>query len=156
MNRLNQIRGIACALLLLAASPASGAELQVPVPESPTLYERLGAWDGIARIVADTVALHERNPAISHYFRDIDRERLIASVTAFFAAGSGGPNHYQGKDMTAAHAHMGLSAADFDAAVGDVMQALVNNGVGQREQDEVRSILLSLKDPVLGTAAATP
>ncbi len=153
MKTMRLVHAAACATLL-ACSPALGAELEAVNETAPSLYDRLGAWDGIHRIVSDTVALHESNPAIRHYFRSIDRKRLIASVTAFFAAGSGGPDCYKGRDMTTAHAHMGLTPADFDAAVSDVMNALAQNAVGQREQDEVRAILLSLKDPVLGTATA--
>lgn len=153
MKAMTRVHTAACAMLL-ACAPALGAESQAAAAAAPSLYHRLGAWKGIHRIVSDTVALHESNPAIRHYFNNIDRDRLIASVTAFFAAGSGGPDCYQGRDMTTAHAHMKLSTADFDAAVGDVMKALAQNGVGQREQDEVRAILLSLKAAVLGTAAA--
>ena len=80
----------------------------------PSLYERLGAWDGIEQIVSDTVANHQKNDAISHYFDDVDIDKLVAHVTAFFAAGTGGPAKYEGRDMTSAHATMGLSDEDFD------------------------------------------
>jgi hemoglobin len=156
MTPIHRGRAAAYGVLLLACAYAHATEPPATAPESPSLYERLGAWHGINHIVRDTVTLHEGNAAISHYFKDVDRERLIESVTAFFAAGSGGPNCYEGRDMTTAHAHMGLSADDFHAAVDDVMKALASNGVGEREQGEVRTILLSLKDPVLGTKAPTP
>ena len=74
-----------------------------------TLYERLGSWDGIEQIVTDTIANHRKNPAISHYFADVDTSQLAGHVTAFFAAGTGGPSKYEGRDMTTAHANMGLS-----------------------------------------------
>lgn len=153
MKVTNRIGGAVCGALLLAAGGAGGTEPASSLSGLPTLYERLGAWEGITRIVEDTVTLHERNPAIGRHFKDIDRPRLVASVTAFFVAGTGGPNRYEGRDMTPAHAHMGLNEADFNAAVADVIRSLAQNGIGKREQDEVRSILLSLKDPVLGTAA---
>ena len=119
--------------------------------EAPTLYARLGSWDGIHRIVTDTIANHQKNPAIAHYFAEVDANKLAAHVTAFFAAGTGGPNKYEGRDMTSAHADMGLSNDDFDKAVADVLLALDKNGIGDAEKSEVATILESLRPAVMGT-----
>ena len=115
-----------------------------------TLYERLGSWDGIEQIVTDTIANHRKNPAISHYFADVDTAQLAGHVTAFFAAGTGGPSTYEGRDMTTAHSDMGLSDEDFDSAVADVLLALDQNGIGDAEKAEVASILESLRPAVMG------
>lgn len=122
--------------------------------EAPSLYDRLGAWDGIAQIVDDTIALHQDNPAINHYFEDVDIEQLAAHVTAFFAAGTGGPAKYEGRDMTTTHADMGLSNADFDSAVADVLKAVGQNVDGEQELAEVAAILESLRPAVMGTAGS--
>jgi hemoglobin len=116
-----------------------------------TLYERLGSGEGIEQIVADTIANHQKNPAIAHYFADVDTSKLAAHVAAFFAAGTGGPSKYEGRDMTTAHATMGLSNADFDSAVADVLLALDQNGIGDAEKTEVAAILESLRPAVMGT-----
>ena len=118
---------------------------------SASLYERLGSWDGIEQIVKDTIANHQKNPAISHYFADVDTSTLAGHVTAFFAAGTGGPSKYEGRDMTTTHADMGLSGADFDSAVADVLRALDQNGIGEAEKVEVSAILESLRPAVMGT-----
>ena len=115
-----------------------------------TLYERLGSWDGIEQIVSDTIANHRKNPAISHYFADVDTANLAGHVPAFFAAGTGGPSKYEGRDMTTTHASMGLSDEDFDSAVADVLLALDQNGIGDAEKAEVASILESLRPAVMG------
>ena len=115
-----------------------------------TLYERLGSWEGIQQIVSDTIANHRKNPAISHYFADVDTAKLAGHVTAFFAAGTGGPAKYEGRDMTTTHATMGLSDADFDSAVADVLLALDQNGIGDTEKTEVAAILESLRPAVMG------
>ena len=116
-----------------------------------SLYERLGAWDGIDQIVRDTIANHQNNPSISHYFEDVDTEKLAGHVTAFFAAGTGGPSKYEGRDMTSTHASMGLSNDDFDSAVADVMKAVKKNGVDEASAAEVAAILESLRPAVMGT-----
>ena len=72
-------------------------------------------------------------------------------MTAFFAAGTGGPNKYEGRDMTSAHAEMGLSNEDFDSAVADVMKAVDKNGIDAASKAEVAAILESLRPAVMGT-----
>ncbi len=134
--------------LALVVTPAfAGDEAQ-----GPSLYERLGKAEGISSIVADTIALHVENDAISHYFEGVDLDNLAMHVEAFFAAGTGGPANYQGRDMTSTHAAMNMSDADFDAAVADVLAAVRKNGVDDKSTDEVAAILESLRPAVMGTA----
>ena len=52
--------------------------------------------------------------------------------------------------MTTAHAGMGLSDADFDSAVADVLKALDKNGIDEAEKTEVAAILESLRPAVMG------
>ena len=118
----------------------------------PSLYDRLGAADGVAKIVKDTIALHHDNPDIAHYFADVDNDVLTGHVIAFFAAGTGGPANYQGRDMTTAHASLNMSDADFDSAVADVLKAVKANGVDAESAAEVAGILESLRPAVMGTA----
>ena len=118
--------------------------------EEPTLYERLGGMDGITRIVTDTIAMHHKNPDISHYFEGVDDENLIRHVVAFFAAGTGGPANYEGRDMTSTHASMNMSDADFDSAVSDVAAAAAANGIDADTIAAVGEILESLRPAVMG------
>ena len=121
--------------------------------EGPTLYERMGSWDGIDQIVADTIALHVENEDIAHYFDGVDLAQLQAHVTAFFAAGTGGPNKYAGRDMTSTHATMHMSDADFDSAVADVLTSVRKNVEDETVAEDVNAILQSLRPAVMGTAA---
>ena len=145
----NIAKSIALGCVIVAA--AFAVERPALAEEAPTLYTRLGSWDGIHQIVTDTIANHQKNPAIAHYFAEVDADKLAAHVTAFFAAGTGGPNKYEGRDMTSAHADMGLSNDDFDKAVADVLLALDKNGIGDAEKTEVATILESLRPAVMGT-----
>ncbi len=119
----------------------------------PSLYERLGAVEGIARMVDDTIALHHKNPDIAHFFAGVDDEQLAHHVTAFFAAGTGGPANYEGRDMVSAHASMEISDAEYDSAVADVLSAAEANGVDADARAEVGAILESLRPAIMGTAA---
>lgn len=147
-------RKITTAIALVCAVLAAALAVERPsyAEEASSLYARLGSWDGIHQIVTDTIANHKSNPAIAHYFADVDADKLAAHVTAFFAAGTGGPNKYEGRDMTSAHAGMGLSDEDFDSAVDDVLLALDKNGIGDAEKTEVAIILESLRAAVMGAS----
>ena len=73
---------------------------------------------------------------------------------AFFAAGTGGPANYQGRDMTSTHAEMHMSNADYDAAVADVLTAVDANGIDAESKAEVAAILDSLRPAVMGSAGS--
>lgn len=149
------IKSNALAAAMLAVIAVFAPQLQPALADeagaTASLYERLGSWDGIDKIVRSTIANHQKNPAISSFFADVDVDELAGHVTAFFAAGTGGPSKYEGRDMTTTHADMGLSDADFDSAVADVLLALDQNGIGDAEKSEVAAILESLRPAVMGT-----
>ena len=116
---------------------------------APSLYERLGGADGLEKIVRDTIALHHENPDIAHYFADVDDHVLAGHVIAFFAAGTGGPVNYQGRDMTTTHASMNITDAAYDSAVADVAKAAKANGVDDASIAEVGAILESLRPAIM-------
>jgi hemoglobin len=116
---------------------------------SESLYERLGGTDGITNIVASLVNAHLVNPEISTRFEGKDVSELVAGAAAFMISGTGGPNHYKGKDMLGTHKGMNISPAEFMAVLDDALIALQENNVGQREQEEVLFILHSMRKDIL-------
>ena len=117
------------------------------MPES--LYERLGGADNVKKIADLLVENHLSNPAISTRFESVDTGKLKMLANAFIAAGTGGPNNYQGRDMLTTHKGMNISAAEFMAVLDDALNALSSNGVGQPEQEEMLYILYSMRADVV-------
>ncbi|MFZ5792406.1 MAG: group I truncated hemoglobin [Pseudomonadota bacterium] len=119
-----------------------------------TLYERLGAAHGIARLVDDIVERHLQNPAIRARFlpyRD-EPERLATvkgHLRAFLTAGSGGPGEYAGRSMPAAHRGMNISEAEYVAALDDILKALDALRIDPETRKEVLAIAYSLKDEIM-------
>ena len=140
-------------LALISGFVAVGAYAEHHEAAGPSLYERMGGEEGLSAIVKNTIALHHENPVIAHYFEGIDDDNLAMHVVAFFAAGTGGPANYEGRDMTSTHATMNMSDTDFDSAVADVLKAVQSNGVDAEAKAEVAAILESLRPAVMGTAA---
>lgn len=118
------------------------------------LYERLGGADGIAALVDDIVEAHMQNPAISARFRPYrerpeELDQTKAHLRAFFGMGSGGPEQYAGRGMTEAHRGMNINAAEYMAAVDDIMSMLDKHGIDEQSKKDVLAIAYSLKDEIM-------
>ena len=114
-----------------------------------SLYDRLGKRPGIEAIVASIWDNHVTNPLINKRYADSDPTEVKRLVTELCCAGFGGPETYTGKDMLAAHKGMNINDTEFVAVCDDVLKALDQNNVGQREKDEILCILYSMKNEVV-------
>lgn len=114
-----------------------------------SLYDRLGGRSGIEAIVENIWENHVSNPLINKRYADSDPVKVKRLVTEMCCAGFGGPETYTGKDMIAAHKNMNINDTEFVAVCDDVLKALDQNHVGQREKDEILCILYSLKNDVV-------
>lgn len=119
------------------------------VSQSDTLYARLGGRPGIEAIVEDIWKNHISNPLINNRYAASDPAEVKRLVTEMCCAGFGGPETYTGKDMISAHKGMNINDTEFVAVCDDVLKALDQNSVGQREKDEILCILYSLKNEVV-------
>lgn len=115
-----------------------------------TLYERLGSADGIAAITEDIWANHTSNPLVRNRYVNSDPENVKRLVREMFGAGTGGPETYTGNDMLTAHTGMNINDQEFNAVIDDVMKALGSNGIGEKEHNEVLTILWSMKGEIVG------
>ena len=119
-----------------------------------TLYERLGEFNGITKLVDDVVDIHMINPSVSPRFLPLKEKpeqlAMIKNHTVnFFCAGSGGPQTYGGRDMVSTHKGMNISEQEFLAVVDDIMAAMDKNNLGEEEKKDVLAILYSLKEQVI-------
>lgn len=119
-----------------------------------SLYERLGGAGSIATIVDDIIEAHMENPVIRNRFlpfreRPDDLARAKAHLRDFLGMGSGGPEEYQGRGMPEAHRGMNISAAEYMAAVDDIMQVLDKHGRDEDTKKDVLGIAWSLKDEIM-------
>jgi hemoglobin len=119
-------------------------------PQAASLYDRLGRFDGITRIVHDVMDAHLSNPAIRTRFeasKDLDHAKKMA--VEFFCAGCGGPEPYTGRDLLVAHKGMNISEQEYIAAMDDILGALKKNGIDDATRNEVTAVLYSLKGQVI-------
>jgi hemoglobin len=141
MRRLFIVGSVACSLLLTACY----SNEEVPVQRA-SLYDRLGGLPAIEAVVAQFIANVVADDRINGFFASTDAARLQTLLVEQVCQASGGPCTYTGRDMKATHAGMGIKDAEFDALVENLIAALDQFNVPQREKDE----LLALLGPMRG------
>jgi hemoglobin len=144
--------GVWAALLLLVAMLGLEACASATAPPQPSLYRRLGGREGIKGVVDEFVALLVKDPRVSARFKDMkppDVERLKTNAADQVCEATGGPCSYLGKDMVAAHKGMKITEAEWDATVQDLIQAMVNKGVPEKERNELIALLAPMKKDIV-------
>jgi hemoglobin len=120
-----------------------------PVP----LYDRLGGEKGIVSVVNDFVANVVADPNIKEkhkkHFMEGDVAGLKKKLVDQIGEATGGPQKYMGKNMKDAHQNLGISDADFDALVADLVKALDNNKVPKAEKDELLGMLAPMRKDIV-------
>jgi len=149
MTRSRYLLGVAAiaALTACAKSETPPADSTAAAAATPrTLYDRLGGTTAIASVVDGFVANVAADTRINKFFGRVAgdtaamrqfKQKLVDQI----CQGTGGPCTYTGLDMKSAHAKMGLTNADFDALVEDLVKALDAASVPQVEKDELLGIL---------------
>lgn len=122
-----------------------------------SLYERLGGKKAITAVVDEFVANVAADARINKFFAltASDPKRMATfkgNLVDQICQAGGGPCRYAGKSMKEAHAGMGISTADFNALVEDLVKALDKLKVGEKEKNE----LLSVLGPMKGDIAEKP
>ena len=118
------------------------------------LYDRLGGTPAITAVVDEFVARVAADKRINRYFAAAasDPVRLKAfkgKLVDQICQASGGPCKYTGKDMKSAHMGMGISGAEFDALVEDLVAALDKFNVGAREKEQLLGALGPMKGDIV-------
>lgn len=120
---------------------ALSACVNTPVSRSSSLYERLGGKPAIKAVIDDFVANVAADARINGQFAQTDIARLKRLLVEQVCAVSGGPCQYTGRDMKSAHAHLKITAADFNALVEDLTRTLDKFKVPDQEKGELMSLL---------------
>ncbi len=117
-----------------------------------SLYERIG---GETAVRATVLKMYEKilaDELLAPFFEDIDVDALRRSQSAFVTVAFGGPNHYAGKPMRAAHANSvknGLNDTHFDLVAGHLKAAMEELSVPTTLINEALAIVDSTRADVL-------
>ena len=113
------------------------------------MFDTLG---GSAAIEVAVDMFYQRllaDSGVSHYFTNVDMRRQKRHMRAFLAAALGGPDLYRGRDMGAAHAHLGVTAAAWYTVVGHLVATLTGLGVSPDLIEAIGGGLAPLRDQIV-------
>jgi hemoglobin len=149
---------LAAFLVLPLAGCATPAKAPAEKAAGPSLYDRLGGVYAIATVVDDFIErllvndTLNANPAIKAARDRVPKAGLKYQVTAFVCLATGGPCHYTGRTMKAAHAHLNITEKDWQALAVEFKKSLDKFAVPQREQDELFALVGTTKGDIVVSA----
>ncbi|MGQ0556595.1 MAG: group I truncated hemoglobin [Nitrospiraceae bacterium] len=135
--------------LLLTLVGCQSMEQSKPAMTDKSLYERLGGKPAITAVVEDFVGRVAADSRINGKFANTDIPRLKMLLVEQICQASGGPCTYTGRSMKATHTGMGVSNADFNALVGDLVATLDTFKVPEREKNELLGALGPMKKDIV-------
>ena len=119
----------------------------MPVPEKPSLYERLGGVYGIATVVddfIDRIMVDPRlnaNPLVDEAHHRVPPAGFKYLVTEMVCWATGGPQKYTGKSMAESHDRLKITSQEWEAFLDDFQQTLNKFAVPAAEQAELKAIV---------------
>ena len=139
------------AFLIITGIVAGCSTTDMTGPTTPTLslYQRLGEKQAITAVVEDFVGRVAADTRINGKFANANIPRLKMMLVDQICMASGGPCTYTGRDMRIAHAGMGITSAEFDALVQDLVTTLNKFKVEEREKNELLSVLGPMKKDIV-------
>ena len=124
------------------------ANLSVKSQEK-SLYQRLGGKKAITAVVDDFTTRVLGDTRINMFFAHTDIPHFKQCIVNQLCKATGGPCKYTCRSMKDTHAGMGVTTADFNATVEDLVATLNKFKVGKTEQDELLAILGPMKKDIV-------
>lgn len=154
--------GLVCLVSAMTMAAACGDDSPT-MPSTPTLYEKYGGAPTVRKLVDDAVTAVLADPTQAPFFAGVGQpgndtpERLKSCLRLQFTAVLGGPATYPGRndlgdtcrDMTAAHATLGITGPVFDRFITDLAGVLKADGVSDADIAVVAPMLTGLKPSIV-------
>lgn len=122
-----------------------------------SLYKRLGGAPAINAAVDVFYGKVLADDRIRHFFDGVDMERQRTKQRGFLTMVTGGPNAYTGQNMRDGHRALvarGLNDSHVDAVIELLGATLKELGVSDADIGDVAALANSVRDDILGRAAA--
>ena len=134
----------------LAAVLALGACTMHDAPkEQASLYDRLGGKPAIEAVVGQFLQNVVADDRINGFFANVDAADLQTKLVDQICEASGGPCAYTGRDMATTHKGLGITDDHFNALVEDLVAALDQFNVPEREKNELLGALGPMKGDIV-------
>jgi hemoglobin len=125
------------------------------MPQSPTLFDRLGGVYAIATVVDDFIdrvmanPILNANPKVNEAHHKVPPAGFKYLVTEMVCWATGGPQKYTGKSMYDSHAHLDITEGEWQAFLKDARDCFAKFNVPAQEQSELLAIIESTKKDIV-------
>ena len=113
------------------------------------IYDDIGGRPAVAETVERFYERVLADPDLAPYFDGADMPKQKAHLRAFIAAALGGPDIYKGRDMSAAHAGVGVTHDAFNRVVGHLVTTLHSLQVPAHLIDAIGARLAPLRAQIV-------
>lgn len=120
-----------------------------PSNTEQNLYQQLGGETGIEKIVDALINEIGNDQQIFHYFAKADITHFREGLIEHFCAVSNGPCEYKGDSMVDIHTGMNVNEADFNHLVDLLINAMDENNVPHRVQNQLLAKLAPLRKDII-------
>lgn len=117
--------------------------------KNDTLYQRLGAEQGIEHLVNDFLYILADFPEVSRFFADSDIDRFHEKLSEQLCQISDGPCIYSGHSMEKSHKNLGIKNKDFNAMVEIFIMAMDKQNIKLADQNELLSKLAPMHRDII-------
>jgi len=136
---------------LLLSSVFAAAALVAQEKSSASLYERLGRYDGIARIADDYLKGVRADPQLSRFIGR-GQDSLVRAKQLLkdqLCAIAGGPCSYVGRDMKTAHGGLGITDSDWALNMKYMTAALDKSHVSADARNEFLGLIEGFRKQIV-------
>ena len=141
-------------LMIAAVVPmlAISAWAQDPAAKPKTLYERLGGYDMIAKIIDDFGPKLGKDPKIAPLLAGVSAEHRMSNrqlIVDQVCEATGGPCFYIGRTMLSSHQGLGITEDHFKQAGALMLETLDKFKIGEPERSEFMGIIGKLQPDIV-------
>ncbi len=141
-------------LMMLSLMVVLGGCATAELTSTPSLYDRLGGKPAIQAVVSDFVDMvggdtRIQNEKVGAKLAAIDINQLKSHLVDQVCMASGGPCTYTGRDMKTTHKGLGITEAEFNWVVDDLVKTLDKYKVPSKEKGELLALLGPMKSDIV-------
>ncbi|KRC61086.1 hypothetical protein ASE14_09095 [Agromyces sp. Root81] len=122
-------------------------------PEAQSDYAAVGGAPAVTAVVNRFYELVLGDDRLLKHFEGIEMVRLKRHQVALVSQVMGGPVAYEGRDLRAAHANMGITAEEFGAVAEHLIAALTEAGVPSEIVDRTVTAVAATQPDIVEVSA---
>jgi hemoglobin len=147
-NRKRLQRTMLVSVVLFVLLTTSGPA----IAQEKSLYDRLGGYDAIAKVVDDFIGRLVSDKQFEKFFigQSTDsRKKIRQHIVDQFCNATGGPCVYTGREMKTSHAGLGITEAEWNAAAKHLAASLDKFKVDEKSKGDVLAFVTTLKKDIV-------